>query len=346
MIAPAQRQIAIELIDEARASGARLAPSCVELDLTERTYRRWIKQRYDRRVDRVNPEVAQERRLTDSEKKFMIDTCNESRFASMPPSQIVPSLADEGVYLASESSFYRVLKEYSQNGRRGRMQSREKRAKPQELRVSEPGRGYSWDITFLPTLVQGLFYKLYLIIDLYSRKIVGWEVHDRESSELAKELIYKTQLREQVDCKKLVIHSDNGAPMKGLSLKALMEALGITASYSRPSVSNDNPFSESLFRTLKYCPSYPEKPFETLDDAREWVYKFVQWYNYEHHHSALKFVTPHQRHTRKDVVIRRNRHTVYQVARSQNPQRWSGTTRNWELDNEVVLNPDQEEKMA
>lgn len=343
LIVSEQRQIAIELIHEARAAGARLAPACAVLGITERTHRRWQNLSYDRRIDRLNPQVAEDRRLTVIEKELIISTCNEEGFASLPPSQIVPMLMDEGIYRGSVSSFYRVLKEYAQSTRRGRAQTRHTPAKPKEIRVSKTGRCYSWDITFLPTLIKGLYFKLYLIMDLFSRKIVGWEVHDIESSELARELIYKTQLKEKVDCTKLVIHSDNGAPMKGISLKTLMESLGITASYSRPSVSNDNPFSESLFRTLKYCPDYPEKPFETLDEAREWVYEFEQWYNYKHRHSALKFITPHERHTGQAERISTHRHSVSQAARAEKPLRWSGKTRNWKLDDEVVLNPDNKE---
>ena len=345
LISSEKRQMALTLINEARDGGARLEPACEVLEISERTYRRWLQLDYDRRIDRKNPAVAVQRRLSQAEKQQVIDVCNDARFSSLPPSQIVPRLADEGIYIASESSFYRILREYGQNARRGRTQTRNKPVKPSEIKVTQPGQCYSWDITFLQTLVAGLFFKLYMIIDIFSRKIVGWEVHETESSELARDLIYKTQLKEKVDCSKLVIHSDNGSPMKGLSLKALMESLGITASYSRPSVSNDNPFSESLFRTLKYCPNYPEKPFETLDDARQWVLGFVTWYNNEHLHSALKFVTPEQRHTFQDRVIFSSRDSVYKAAQELNPNRWSGQTRNWKLDEEVVLNPDKKKEI-
>ena len=345
LIPSEERQMALTLIDEARSAGAGLAPACTELEISERTYRRWKLQDHDRRIDRVNPSIAVQRRLSEAEKLKVLNICNEQRFTSLPPSQIVPRLADEGIYIASESSFYRILKAYAQNTRRGRTQTRNKPVKPKEVKVTQPGRCYSWDITYLPTVIAGLFYKLYMIMDLFSRKIVGWEVHEYESSELARDLIYKTQLREKVDCSQLVIHSDNGAPMKGLSLKALMESLGITASYSRPSVSNDNPYSESLFRTLKYCPHYPEKPFESLESARQWVYEFVEWYNKEHRHSALKFITPEQRHTHQDKQIFNDRDSVYKNAKELNPMRWSGQTRNWQLEEEVVLNPDQKENI-
>lgn len=343
MIAPEQRQMALNLIEEAHAAGARLVLACKELKISDRTYRRWKKSITDQRTLRKNPEIADLRRLSDEEKDKIIETCNQDRFASLPPTQIVPILADEGVYLASESSFYRVLKEYGLNARRGRTQKRNKPSKPKEIKVNGPGQCLTWDITYLPTLVAGLYFKLYLILDLFSRKIVGWEVHERESSELASELIYKTKLKENLDTKNLIIHSDNGAPMKGSTIKALYESLGITSSYSRPSVSNDNPFSESLFKTLKYCPKYPSKSFESLKSARHWVHEFVQWYNSEHRHSGLKFVTPNERHTGQDKKIFVERDGVYKQAKINNPLRWSGQTRNWQLNTEVVLNPEKME---
>lgn len=346
MIAPEDRQMALDLVAKARSEGARLVPACAELGITSRTYRRWRHQAYDRRVDRTDPDIAQVRRLTPEERERIVSTCNEPRFASLPPSQIVPCLADEGVYIASESSVYRVLRERQQNNRRGRAQHRQKPTKPKAVTVTEPGRCYTWDITYLPTMVSGLFYKLYCIIDLYSRKIVGWEIHDRESSELARDLIYKTQLRENVKSSQLVIHSDNGAPMKGVSLKTLMESLGITASYSRPSVSNDNAFSESLFRTVKYCPQYPERPFESLEAARLWMHEFVHWYNIKHRHSALKFVTPNERHTGRDSGLLAERVIVYEAAKQRHPHRWSGHTRNWQPSNQVTLNPEKQKENA
>lgn len=342
MIRLEDRQIAIELIDEARNHGARLRCCCQVVGITERTYRRWQQTSYDRRIDRINPEIAVQRRLTQEEETAIIDVCTEERFASYPASQIVPALADEGVYLASESSVYRILKRHKMNARRGRAQRRNKPAKPKAYTATAPGQVYTWDITFLPSTIIGVFFKLYLVIDLYSRKIVGWEVHDRESSDLAKALIYRTQLREQVDPNQLTVHSDNGSPMRGVTLRAMFEALGVTASYSRPGVSNDNPFSESLFRTLKYCPNYPEKPFSSIDAAREWVMEFVTWYNHQHRHSSLKFVTPHERHTFQDVKIRKERKLLYEAAKAKNPSRWSRDTRNWDISHEVVLNPDKE----
>jgi len=158
-------------------------------------------------------------------------------------------------------------------------------------------------LTYLASTIKGSFYRLYLIEDIYSRKIVGWEIHDNETAEHASVLISKACLAEGIHKKGLVLHSDNGSPMKGATMLATLQKLGIVPSFSRPSVSDDNPFSESTFRTLKYTPSYPNKPFDTIQAARKWVDEFVTWYNETHRHSSIKFVTPGQRHRGEDGVI-------------------------------------------
>jgi transposase InsO family protein len=176
-------------------------------------------------------------------------------------------------------------------------------------------------------------------MDLYSRKIVGWNVHETENSEYASEVLQNACIAEQVAQNQLTLHSDNGSPMKGSIMLAKMQELGVMSSFSRPSVSNDNPFSESLFRTCKYRPNYPEKPFETLDKAREWVADFVLWYNTKHLHSGLRFVTPQDRHQKRDKAILDARHEVYLKARQKRPERWPGATRNWSPAGTVKLNP-------
>jgi transposase InsO family protein len=198
---------------------------------------------------------------------------------------------------------------------------------------------WSWDITCLATTVRGTFFYLYLIMDLYSRKIVGWEVYSEESAAHAASVVGKAHLREGVRANALVLHSDNGAPMKGATMLATLQRLGVAPSFSRPAVSNDNPFSESLFNTFKRHPDFPEKPFDTPATARAWVAKFACWYNDKHRHSALKFVTPAQRHRGQDTDLLAQRHALYQTARAQYPERWSGTTRNWTPPPTVFLNP-------
>ena len=175
----------------------------------------------------------------------------------------------------------------------------------------------------------------------HSRKAVGGEVYAQESGERAAELLQRTVMAEQCGHKPLVLHSDNGAPMKSLTLLAKLYELDVTPSRGRPRVSNDNPYSESLFRTLKYCPQWPEQGFVSLPAARVWVHDFIAWYNHQHRHSRIRFVTPAQRHRGDDKAILTKRHAVYEAAKAKRPERWSGKTRNWEPAGAVMLNPER-----
>ncbi len=277
-------------------------------------------------------------KLSREERSIVLEVCNLPEYGSLPPSQIVPSLADEGIYIASESSFYRILKEEGQLKHRGKAKPR-KVVRPEPYVATGPNQVWTWDITYLPTTVMGYFYYLYMIMDIFSRKIVGWEVYEKQSDGLASVVARKAYLSEGIAGKELVLHSDNGSPMKGATMLATLQNLGVEASFSRPSVSNDNPYSEALFRTLKYKPGYPVKPFESLETSRDWVLKFVRWYNEEHKHSNLKFISPAIRHSGKDNAILENRKEVYEEARRQNPIRWSCKIRNWDIPKEVYLNP-------
>ncbi|WP_442478224.1 IS3 family transposase [Vibrio aerogenes] len=346
------RKSLIALIHEACQSGCRLIRACDEAQIDLRTYRRWYqggKVQADQRPQALRP--APVNKLSEQERRAIIDICNTAEYASLPPAQIVPALLDKGEYIASESSFYRVLKAAGQLTGRGRQKSRQKVVKPTSYTATQPNQVHTWDITYLPSTVRGQFYYLYLIEDIYSRKIVGYEVHETECGELASELLQRTVFREKCFQQALVLHSDNGSPMKSLTLKAKMEELGVLSSYSRPRVSNDNPYVESLFRTLKYIPQWPSNGFRSLNDAREWVERFVQWYNTEHKHSALNYVTPDERHHGKDKQILENRKQVLMLHREANPARWSGNIRNCEPVGKVELNPDKtpeidEEKAA
>jgi len=258
----------------------------------------------------------------------------------------VPTLLDNGQYIASESIFYRVMREHNQLSHRGKGTVNQ-RKKPQALIATKPNEIYSWDITYLMSPIKGQYYYLYLVMDIYSRKIVGWQVHDCESSAHAADLIADIARRENIDKNQLVIHSDNGGPMKGATLRAKMNDLKIAPSYSRPRVSNDNPYSESLFKTIKYHYTFPEDPFSGLSEARTWVDKFVLWYNEEHQHSGIKFVTPNQRHNGLDKAILDNRKKVIEQAKKDHPDRWNGReTRNLEPANVVHLNPGREQKKS
>jgi len=295
-------------------------------------------QRGDQRPARVQ---KPSNRLSVVERGQLLAVANCAEFANLPPSQIVPRLVDQGIYLASESTFYRVLKEEKQLSHRGAERPAQTRSKPRALAATAPGQLYSWDITYLPTPVKGVYFYLYLFMDIFSRKIVGWQIYDVESSELTGEVVRDICARENIAPDQVVLHSDNGSPMKGATMLATLQALGVMPSFSRPSVSNDNPFSESLFKTLKYRPAYPRAAFDSLLAARQWVGGFVHWYNHEHRHSAIQFVTPAQRHAGLDVALLRNRDEVYQAARTAHPERWSGDTRNWRPVSIVHLNPDK-----
>jgi transposase InsO family protein len=233
------------------------------------------------------------------------------------------------------------LREHHQLTHRQPSRPKTARAKPKSLCASGPNQVYSWDITYLPTTVKGIFFYLYLFMDVFSRKIVGWQVYETESSEQAADILRDLCRRENIAPDQVVLHADNGAPMKGATMLATLQALGVVPSYSRPAVSNDNPYSEALFKTLKYRPDYPARPFSSLKDARDWVSDFVDWYNHQHRHSAIQFVTPAQRHDRLDHRLLKQRKAVYEAAKRKRPQRWSRHTRNWERVNCAYLNPEK-----
>lgn len=338
-----ERERIIGNIDHACRGGATLYRACRIAGVSLNCWYRWQQDRTvlpDRRPE--TPRADPANKLSVGERDAILAVCNSARLGSLPPSQIVPLLADEGRYLASESSFYRILRQAGQAYRRGRAASPRSVSKPTSHTATAPNQVWSWDVTWLPGAVKGQFYKLYLIEDIFSRFPVGWEVHDEETGELAAELVQRSVLAQRCATRPLVLHSDNGAPMKSYSLKAKMEALGIVASHSRPRVSNDNPYSEALFRTLKYWPRWPRKGFATIESARQWVKRFIHWYSHEHRHSGIRFVTPAQRHQAQDKSLLQRRHMVYQMARNAHPERWSGATRNWSWIDQVQLNPDRE----
>jgi len=340
-----ERTDIIELIEEARATGARQLPACKAIGISAKTLQRWVKPE-NQKDGRLDAQHAPKNKLTALERQRIIKVVNEADYANLPPSKIVPLLADEGRYLASESTFYRVLKAENQLQHRQKSKPVRQIKKPRALTATGANQLYSWDITYLPTQVLGLFFYLYLVMDIYSRKIVGWQIYERESSALAADLMTDICQHECIKPNQVTLHSDNGSPMKGATMLATLQALGVVPSFSRPSVSNDNPYSESLFRTLKYRPEYPEKAFEGLSAARTWVQGFVDWYNHEHLHSSIKFVTPAQRHNGEDKKILAQRKQVYQQAKSKHPERWSGEVRNWDEVGEVYLNPENEKNMA
>ena len=331
--------------DEAVAHGARRFKAAELMGLSQRTLKRWRdaagKVLEDGRPGALKP--TQPKQLTREEEDRILIICNMPVYRSLPPSQIVPKLADLGVYVASESTFYRVLKKHSQLNERGRANKRQKRPEPDTFIANGPNQVYTWDISCMPSAVKGQHWYLYLILDIYSRKIVAWEVHDCESGYYAKELVERALIRENCWDTPPVLHSDNGAPMTSYTLRSRLGELGMLMSYSRPRVSNDNPYSEAAFRTVKYCPKWPSKGFKSIEHAREWMLEFEYAYNEIHLHSGINYVTPGARHRGEDQAILEQRERVYQAAKATHPERWSGHTRDWSQITEVALNPTREQ---
>ena len=327
------------LVEEAVCAGARRDRACETIGLCGRTLTRW-RAEGGGKDGRGQAGVSPAHKLTEAEAAQVVAYATSPEYRELSPRQIVPLLADKGIYVASESSFYRVLHE------RGLMTHREpsrprKNRRPPEHVATAPNTVWSWDITYLRSPVRGVFYYLYLVIDIFSRKVVAYEVHDAESAEVASSLVEWACEREGVHQDELVLHADNGGPMKGSTMLATLQRLGVVASFSRPSVSDDNPFSEALFRTLKYRPGYPKKPFADRAEATAWVDGFVRWYNTEHLHSGIRFVRPIDRHEGRDKTILAARHGLYTQAKARTPRRWTRGTRNWTPVGAVRLNPEK-----
>jgi putative transposase len=346
MISLEERQKIVAMIAQARCEGARLKAACEVGGIDARTLQRWETNGGLRdgdarpRASRPAPAHA----LSAQEREQILRIANEPRFAALPPARIVPALADEGVYIASESSFSRVLRAHGQTRHRGRARA-PRRVRPPSTHVATgPRQVWTWDMSYLPTQVLGVWCYLYLILDVYSRKIVGFEVHEADDSEHAVELLRRTALAEGLHsmAQKPVLHGDNGSTLKATTVLAMMYWLGLKASYSRPRVSDDNAFVESLFRTAKYRPEFPPKGFADVQEARLWAGSFVHWYNNGHKHSGIRYVSPAQRHAGEDRDILAARHGVYVRARAAHPRRWARHTRNWNPIAVVTLNPERE----
>jgi len=346
MIGLEDRQALARDIHIAQATGARLLLACDTAGIAFRTLQR--RKAVDGLVSgdgrplavRATPSHA----LNEAERAQVLAVANDPRFAAVPPARMVPMLADDGIYIASESTFSRVLKAHGQTVHRGRAKAPKQRRPPTTHIATAPRQVWCWDMTYLPAQVLGRWFHLYLILDLYSRKIVGWEVHDSDHADHAAHLVRRTALAEGIAAlaNKPVLHGDNGSTLKATTVLAMLNWLGVKPSYSRPRVSDDNAYAESLFRTAKYRPEYPAKGFANLDDARAWAADFVQWYNIDHRHSGIRYVSPAQRHAGEDQTILAARHALYATARKLNPTRWSGNTRNWLPIGAVTLNPERD----
>lgn len=334
-----ERKQILELVSEAAKAGARRNEACKLIGVNLRTLQRWSK---DLRDDaRKNNQFSVSNALSSKERQEIINLVCSREYRDLSPNQIVPILAEKGEYLASESTIYRLLK------RRGLLSHRSKskapqRSKPEEFIATGPNQVWTWDISYFRSSTKGIYYYLYLILDIWDRSIAGWAINEMESGIDAADLLRKSCIRQGVDSNKLVVHQDNGAAMISSEFLTELEFWG-RPSYSRPGVSDDNPYSESMFHTVKYRPDYPET-FESIQSAREWMACFVDWYHNAHRHSGIGFVTPMQRRKGEDGEIMKMRRETYAKAKARHPERWSGNTRKWETVTEVTLNPRKSKK--
>lgn len=344
------RQNLVALIQAACCAGARLAPACKVAGLSLRTLQRWLDEQGQPRED-ARPKAQRSlphNALSPGERQAFLSVANEARFAALPPARIVPALADEGRYLGSESTLHRILKAEGQNQHRGRARAPRARKTPTTHVATAPGQLWAWDMTYLLTPTKGRFLHLYVILDLFSRKILGWSVHQADHSDHVVALLKRTALAEGLPgmAHKPILHGDNGATFKAGTVLALLQNLGIQPSHSRPRVSNDNAHVEAFFRTAKYRPEFPSRGFAEKTEAEAWARAFVHWYNEEHLHRGIRYVSPAQRHAGQDVAILAKRHELYQEARASHPERWSGSTRNWAPVQAVTLNPERQAVVA
>jgi putative transposase len=260
------------------------------------------------------------RSLSDMEKEAILDVLHSERFVDIAPQEVYATLLDEGVYLCSVRTMYRILAEKKEIRERRNQAAHVEYAKP-ELLATQPNELWSWDITKLKGPVKWSYFHLYVILDVFSRYVVGWMVADRESSELARKLISETIEKQKADPLHLTIHADRGSSMRSKPVALMLSDLGVTKTHSRPHVSNDNPFSESQFKTMKYRPEFPTR-FGSIEDARAFCVDFFRWYNQEHHHSGIALLTPEMVHYGLAESVTQARLETLQQAYQLHPERF------------------------
>lgn len=272
--------------------------------------------------DSAEPAVrpAPPRALSQAEQELVCEVLNSERFQDQAPREVYATLLDEEQYLCSWRTMYRILYERAEVSER-RNQLRHPAYQKPELLATGPNQVWSWDITKLRSPSKGVYYYLYVILDIFSRYVVGWMVAEAETAELAEQLIAETCAKQDVQHAQLTIHADNGGPMTAKVVAVLMADLGVAKSHSRPHVSDDNPYSEAQFKTLKYRPDYPDR-FGSLVDARSWSRRFFAWYNEQHHHSGLGLLTPADVHAGRAEAVRQQRQAVLQQAFQAHPERF------------------------
>lgn len=341
MISAQTRRKAIELIDEAVEHGARQKEACRNLGIDGKTFRSWKgtcnkgDTLEDGRHNAVHP--SPKWALKPEEEEKMVEFAERPENQGLTPTMLFFSLLDSGLYYASQRQWYRVLRKKAVTGNLDK-KSCGSVLFGDETSASGPNQLWSWDITYLGSGVKGLYYFLYVIIDVYSRKIVAADVWTVQSAGNASELLTRAFVSEGLTTDiRRVLHSDNGATMRAEEFLERLRSLNIVESYSRPRHSNDNPFSESLFSTLKRMRGYQQR-FSSLESARKWVDSFVEYYNNHHCHSGINYFTPNEAHTGMAKEKAEKRTRVVEEARSKNPLRWRGRkVRNFYLPEKVYL---------
>lgn len=318
------------------ASIVNWTQACLALGVARvSAYRFW--KRKENPVQPKEP-VKPERALSDEEREQVMEALDSTRFVDIAPQEVYATLLDEGVYLCSVRTMYRILEEKKEVRERRNQAKHAEYAKP-ELLATQPNELWSWDITKLKGPVKWSYFHLYVILDVFSRYVVGWMVADRESSELARKLISETIRKQAADPSHLTIHADRGSSMKSKPVALMLSDLGVTKTHSRPHVSNDNPFSESHFKTMKYRPEFPTR-FGSIEDARAFCVDFFQWYNHEHHHSGIALLTPATVHYGLAESVTQARLETLQQAYQLHPERFvKKEPRPPQLPDAVWINP-------
>jgi len=301
-----------------------------------RVYRERMAKREAEAKDPVSR--AHPRALNPAEKSKVRETLNSERFQDQAPREVYATLLDEGEYLCHWRTMYRILDEFAEVRERRNQLTHPNYQKP-ELLATGPNQVWSWDITKLLGPVKWTYYYLYVILDIYSRYVVGWMIAPQESAALARELVQQSCEKQDIQADQLTLHADRGSPMIAKSMAMLLADLGVTKSHSRPYTSDDNPFSEAQFKTLKYRADYPTR-FGSQMDARKWARDFFGWYNHEHHHSAIGLLTPADVHDGRATQVLRERQLVLQLAYEKTPERFvKGLPRPAQLPEAVWINP-------
>ena len=289
----------------------------------------------------AKPRATPARALSVEERDAVVEQLNSERFADRSPRQVFAKLLDEGEYLCSVRTMYRILDE-NQSTRERRNQLQHPNYEKPELLATGPNEVWSWDITKLKGPEKWTYYYLYVILDIYSRCVVGWMLADCENADLAKQLIETTIKKQKVQPEQLIIHSDRGPSMTSHTVSQLLVSLGVTKSHSRPHVSNDNPFSESQFKTMKYRPDFPKR-FGCYEDAQQFCRDFFRWYNNDHYHSGIGLLTPSSLHYGQAESIRVSRNATLQKAWSKTPERFvRGKPQSPQIPEAVWINPPQQ----